>query len=178
VTAVTRDTCWSVRQCTERAAALDAKADGVVQGLDAFETELGIGVGAFGSRCEEHQAAVTFIGQLLELVEHLQANLRYGFTMPATPAPAPRLPPTPPVTYLQPQAQPPSYKPPAVEAHVQLLDRAAAAVHCRLSIQGFDAQRRAGRVPAPHRMDGRIPLWHPDQLVNVRNAKPNSGRRS
>jgi hypothetical protein len=152
VTQISRTACWSVRQCTERAAALEARADVVVRDLDAFEGELGIGIaGGFDSRCEEHQAAVTLIGQLLELADHLQACLRYGFALAPTPAAATPLPPTPPVTYQQPQPQPPSYKPAAAIAGPELLDRAAAAARCRLS---------------------------PDELVNVRNTMPTSGRRS
>lgn len=178
MTAVTRATCWSVRQCDQRAAALDAKADTVVKDLDALIDDLGLDVAA--GRADAHQAAVTLVSQLLELVEHLQANLRYGMALPPTPtAPAVAAPPpTPPVTYLQPIAQPPSYKPPPVDPNVQLLDRAAAAARCRLSIQGFDLQRREGRVPPPCKHEGRTPLWHPEQLVHVRNTNPRAGKRS
>jgi hypothetical protein len=176
---ITRDNCWSVRQCTERLAALDQRSDGIVAGLDAFAQEI---FDRMEGRITEHQAAVDHIAALLELAEHLVANLKGGFALPPTPevTSAPRTP-TPPVTYLQPIAQPPGYKAPAAspaQPHVHLLDRAAAAAHCRLSIQGFDAQRRGGRVPAPAKTEGRTPLWHPDQLAHVRNSKPNSGRRA
>jgi hypothetical protein len=178
---ITRDNCWSVRQCTERLAALDQRSDAVVAELDAMTRDLWGNLEDAG-RCSEHQAAVDLIAALLDLAEHLVANLKGGFALPATPevTSAPRTP-TPPVTYLQPIAQPPGYKAPAAspaQPHVHLLDRAAAAAHCRLSIQGFDAQRRDGRVPAPARTDGRTPLWHPAQLAHVRNSKPNSGRRA
>jgi hypothetical protein len=174
---IDRSNCWSARQCFERAAALDTQSDAVVAELDAMTRELWGNLDDAG-RCSEHQAAIDHIAALLTLVEHLVANLKGGFAVPATPAPPPRLPPAPPVTYQQPQAQPPSYKPPAEAPAVHLLDRAAAAARCRLSIQGFDAQRRDGRVPPPHTTRGRTPLWHPDQLVNVRNTMPTSGRRS
>lgn len=181
MTAITRANCWSVRQCTERLAALDQRSDAVVAELDAMTRELWGNLEDAG-RCSEHQAAVDHIAALLELAEHLVANLKGGFALPPTPVqPAASRPQAPPVTRLQPIAQPPSYKAPAdvpSQPNVQLLDRAAAAARCRLSIQGFDAQRRDGRVPAPFKIDGRTPLWHPDQLVNVRNTMPNSGRRS
>jgi hypothetical protein len=113
--AITRTTCWSARQCFERATALDTQAEHVVQQLDQLSHDVGMTC-EDGTRCTEHQAAVNFIASALELVEHLVVNMKSGFALPPTPGSGlPRLPVVPGL-HQRPVEQPPGYKPPAVAA--------------------------------------------------------------
>lgn len=116
--AITRTTCWSVRQCVERAAALLQASERVVAELDAMAAEIGMHVErspASYTRCAEHQAIVTQLDHLHTLVEHCLANLRHGFAAPATPDPAPPRPASPPMPMARKPAKPEPAAAPAAE---------------------------------------------------------------
>lgn len=84
-TPITRDNCWSVRQCMERAAALLETSTDVLRGLDAMAEGVFGDMPGFTDRCSEHQAVAVQLDHLHTLVEHCIANLRGGFAAPATP---------------------------------------------------------------------------------------------
>jgi hypothetical protein len=108
---VTAATCWSVRQCIERAAALDSQSDAVVAQLDQLEYQIDMTEGI--PRWSEHQAAIDHIAALLQLTEHLIVNLKSGMALPPTPGTvaAQRREPVP-ATHTRRVEQPPAYKPP------------------------------------------------------------------
>jgi hypothetical protein len=111
VSDITHATCWSVRQCIERAAALDAAADGVVAQLDRLEYPADGFLRAAPPRWAEHQAAVDHIAALLQLTQHLIVNLMSGYALPPPPGATPRRPEAVPATHPRRVAQPPAYTP-------------------------------------------------------------------
>lgn len=81
---------WSTRQALERAATLQAgRSAEVIATLDEMADAFGITSAMADAhvtgRCLEHQAAVTRLAELHELVDHLVANLKGGHGVPATP---------------------------------------------------------------------------------------------
>jgi hypothetical protein len=145
-------------------------------------------------RIEEHQAAVDHIAALLELVEHLVANLKGGFALPPTPVAhaAPRRQAVP-ATHARPIQQPPGYKEPAarklhpaadgrrdggrgngramVLAHHRaqgLLGTADMLNALRISKGAFHVARNEQRIPQPQCYDRGMPFWTREQLAQCR----------
>lgn len=178
---ITRATCWSVRQCTERAAQLLQRSEDAVAELDALLDD------TFGvtPRCPEHQAVVTQLDHLHTLVEHLLANLRFGFAAPLTPTiePKPATPPAPP----PPAAVIAATKPRGIAGRTTantsradviaaaraegLLDMTALAHgsgYSKLTIQQY---RSEGRLPKEHTMRHGVPFWKPEQVAHIKHRR-------
>jgi predicted DNA-binding transcriptional regulator AlpA len=194
---ITRATCWSVRQCKERAAQLLLASDDVVTTLDGQAEEFGFGPIEHGSRCAEHQAAVTQLDHLHTLVEHLLANLAGGFGAPATPFKAGS--PAAPTNGAEDQTAKPLHrqaptkstapKPVRVVTPPKTRDiaRAQALAEGLIDMSGVSkltgyshatvqCYRSDGRLPKEHAMRASIPFWRPEQFNDIR-CRPGGNTR-
>lgn len=172
---ITRENCWSVRQCFERADQLSDEAEGSDDAL---------------------------VRRQRELIAHLCVNLKAGFATPMTPEPGRPRVGMPPVMYSQPTPmpkplaapRPPKVPPPpkepkprkkrerkpeSTDPNGRVAARQAAQDRGLLGLPqmlaalcmtkgGFYAARAAGRIADPVEYTHGMPFWSREQLETAR----------
>lgn len=156
--------------------------------LRLAEMEIDIGIlGEPAELCCEHQAAANRLAELHLLIDHLAANLRGGHGVPPTPPQAVPRKGMRPVTHTQarpihtaaaapavPKATKPKHrKINAAQINARgnrsdgLVTRREAMQITGYSSPGLTMAMTSGRIPAPHKREGRSPLWRPEQIAGI-----------
>lgn len=191
---ISRDNCWSLRDCFERADRLNDEADELVRAGRLSD-------GSFTASLVDMPLDLLARRQR-ELIAHLCVNLKAGFATPVTPngitVPRPSMPkplravkPAPPPAP-KPPKPPKAPKPPPQIGYERLGAKAAALSRAKgradaaargllglpqmlqtlgMTQAGFYKARNAGRIEAPVEYQKGLPFWKPEQAERARIRK-------
>lgn len=191
---ITLANCWSIKDCIERLARIDARATSAVDALDQLEADANM-VGDDGSRCSEHQAVVDVLHDLFVLADHLVVNLKGGMALPRTPGTLRRAEAVDPIAAARPPVAP--IKPRADGGNggrSTSAKRAQLAAEARArglvgndearQLTGYGAaspavwfdHRKQGLIPEPKEKIAGMPFWSREQLQHVTYTPGHRGR--